>query len=354
MNTKTVILITNTLGNGGAQRVQVQLINQWVRNGIRVIVLQTENREQYNYQIDESVEIKNIRSSSNRLHRYFLEIRQICQILNQNPDATVLAFVIHSIFLVSVCSFFTKNRIVFSERNDPDRWPKSAFRRMLRDWAFHAADHCVFQSEGAKQHFSAKIRNKSSIIPNPINPNLPAINEGAREKVILTACRLEKQKNLPMMIRAFARFSQENPEYTLEIYGRGEDEPQLISLIHDLSMDDKILLKGYSHNIYQEMNRSEIFALSSDFEGVSNSMLEAMAMGLPCVVTDCPPGGAKEVIESGRNGILVPVGDDQAMSEAFKQLSDDSSLAKSLSEEARKIREKYPVEKISEEWIGII
>lgn len=354
MNDKKVILITNTLGNGGAQRVQVELINQWVQNGVHVIVLQTENRDQYNYWVDDRVEILNIHTSNNRLLRYGLELKQICALMNRYPEATVLAFVIHSIFLVSLCSFFTKNRIVLSERNDPDRWPKSALRRYLRDLSFVTADHCVFQSEGARQHFNKRIQHKASIIPNPINPNLPQINKGKREDVVITASRLERQKNLPMMIRAFAQFSKYYPNYTLEVYGRGDDEKELQALIQELSLENKAFLKGYSHNIYAEMNRCSIFALSSNFEGLSNSMLEAMAMGLPCVVTDCPPGGAKEVINNNVNGILVPVGDINAMSDAFCKIANDKTFASKLSSEAAKVREEYPIEEIAKKWLAII
>ena len=354
MNTKTVILITNTLGNGGAQRVQVELINQWVRDGVRVLVLQTEKRDQYNYLVDDRVEIINIVTSNNRLLRYWLELKQIYKLMNQYQKATVVAFVIHSIFLVSICSLFTRNRIIFSERNDPDRWPKSGIRRFLRDLSFNAADHCVFQSEGAKKHFNRKIQSKASIIPNPINPKLPSINYGKRDNVVITASRLEKQKNLPMLIRAFSKFSRSFPNYTLEVYGRGEDANELQLLIQELSMGDKIFLKGYSHDIYAEMNRCSIFALSSDFEGVSNSMLEAMAMGLPCVVTDCPPGGAREIINSGINGILVPVGDVDAMSESFCRIASDKEFANRLSLEAARIRDDYPIEVIAKKWIEII
>lgn len=354
MRKKTIILVTNTLGNGGAQRVQVELINQWIKSGLKVIVIQTENKKQYNYYTNEAIDIININSSKNRIRRYYMEIKQICKIMNMYPDATVLAFVIHSIFLVSICSFFASNKIVFSERNDPQRWPKSRLRRFLRDKAFERADYCVFQSDGAKAHFSERIQNKSVIISNPINPELPPISTEKREKVIITASRLEKQKNIPMLIDAFQKFHVRHTDYTLEIYGRGKDEDKIRSYIQKIGMTDSIMLKGYSNNIYQEMNRCSIFALSSDFEGVSNSMLEALAMGLPAVVTDCPPGGARQIITNGVNGLLVPVGDSDAMSHAFCKFVENPNLTEKIAIEASKIRRRYPIEKVSEEWIEVL
>ena len=113
-------------------------------------------------------------------------------------------------------------------------------------------------------------------------------------------------------------------------------------------------MPGFSDNIYDEMNKSAMFVLSSDYEGISNSMLEALAMGLPSVVTDCPVGGAKMVIENNINGILVPVGDVQSMFEGMKKILDDKGFAKKLSKNAIKIRDKYPVDKIAKMWLDVM
>ena len=97
-----------------------------------------------------------------------------------------------------------------------------------------------------------------------------------------------------------------------------------------------------------------MFVSSSDFEGMSNSMLEAMAIGLPCVCTDCPAGGARAVIEDGKNGLLVPVNDAIALSDAMKRVASDTIFAEKLSKNASNIRKNQSVEKIIDKWMAII
>ena len=97
-----------------------------------------------------------------------------------------------------------------------------------------------------------------------------------------------------------------------------------------------------------------MFVSSSDFEGMSNSMLEAMALGLPCVCTDCPAGGARAVIKDGENGLLTPVGDSHALYLAMKKVAENPELAAKLSKNSVKIREEQSVDKIIKKWMELI
>ena len=97
-----------------------------------------------------------------------------------------------------------------------------------------------------------------------------------------------------------------------------------------------------------------MFVSSSDYEGMSNSMLEAMAMGLPCVCTDCPAGGARAVIKDGENGLLTPVGDSHALYLAMKKIAENPGLANKLSQNSVKIRNKQSVDKIIKKWMELI
>jgi glycosyltransferase involved in cell wall biosynthesis len=93
-----------------------------------------------------------------------------------------------------------------------------------------------------------------------------------------------------------------------------------------------------------------MFVSSSDYEGLSNSMLEAMAIGLPCVCTDCLGGGARELIKDGENGLLVPTKDAKALAEAMCSMVDDKELSKRCSDNASKIREELSAEYIADKW----
>lgn len=354
--TKEIIILTISMGNDGAERVLSELSTEWVKLGNKVTVIQTHpNSYGVKYSLLESIEIININVKSQfKLLRYVREIKAVIKILNKRPNATVISFIVSSIFISAVSSYFIKNKIVVSERNNPRECPNGKIQRMLRDWSFEKADVCVFQTKEALKMFPKRVQKKGVIIPNPINNELPNLYEGERRKVIVAACRLHPQKNLQMLINAFYMLHLEHPDYKLEIYGQGDERCKLIRQIKALDLEETVLLPGFSSDIHMKMRNAAIYVSSSDYEGISNSMLEALAMGVPTVVTDCPVGGARMVIENGINGLLVPVGDKIAFYKAMKRVIEDKSFAMNLSKEAIKIREKYPMEKISVEWEKIL
>ena len=353
METKEIIILTTTLGGNGAERILTELSNEWVRSGNRVIVMQIGvDDNSSSYILDERVERINVRAKrKNRVLWYIKEVQAVIKTLNDHKNATALAFLSQSFYILSIASFFTKNKIVFSERNDPTRWPKKWIHRKARDMAFCKADVCVFQTKEAMSYFPKKARDKGIVIPNPCNPNLPERFIGERRKVIITASRLHNQKNLPMLIKAFYSFHKEFPEYRLEIYGEGEERHNLESLVDSLGLGESVALPGFAKNIHEIMVDCAMYICSSDYEGISNSMLEALGMGVPTISTDCPVGGAREMIQSGMNGLLVPVGDDESLFMAMKRIAEDQSFADMLSENACRIKADYTIQAIANKWL---
>lgn len=353
---KKIIILTICMGNDGAGRVLSELSEEWIKRGCKVTVIQT-GADNYgvSYQLADGIDVINIHASSRiKLFRYIQEVNQVISALKKQPDATVIAFIVASIFISGVASIFVKNRIIVSERNNPLECPPGKLQQKLRNWAFSRADCCVFQTDDAKKMFSPKIQRKGVIIPNPVNGNLPWPYKGKRRKAIVAACRLHPQKNLPMLIQAFRKFHERYPEYLLEIYGQGDEREKLERLVETLGINKYVIMPGFADDIYKKMWDAAMYASSSDYEGISNSMLEALCMGVPAVVTDCPVGGSKMVIQNNINGILVPVGDVEAMTVAMEKIVKDQAFADSLSVEAAKIREKMPLNVIADKWLEII
>lgn len=350
---KEIIIVTISMGNDGAERVLSELSREWVRQGNKVTIIQTgAGNYGVSYELDNKIEIINIRAKSGfKPVRYLQEVHGLIKVLKQRPKATVVSFIVSSIFLCGVASLFVNNRIVVSERNNPKECPAGKLQQKLRDWAFTRADVCVFQTEYAKQMFSKKIQKRGIIIPNPINGNLPDHHVGERRKSIVAACRLHPQKNLPMLLKAFAIVHKDYPEYMLEIYGQGTEKEYLLKLAENLGIKESLYMPGFVDNILEKVNSSTMYVSSSDYEGISNSMLEAVGMGVPSVVTDCPVGGARLIIENEINGILVPVGDSLKMAEGIKKILSDKKLAEKISDNGYQIRERLPLEKIANEWI---
>ena len=174
---------------------------------------------------------------------------------------------------------------------------------------------------------------------------------GIRCPVIVTDSRLNKQKNLGMLIEAFSKICSSHPEYTVEIFGRGEEEENLKRKAEEFSVADKVIFKGFSSNIYEDIRDCAIYVCSSDYEGISNALLEALGMGLPTISTDCPVGGSRLLIENDVNGILIDVGDVDSLSKQIDRLICNPDLAEKLSENAVRVRDKYATEKIAQMWI---
>ena len=136
--------------------------------------------------------------------------------------------------------------------------------------------------------------------------------------------RLAPQKNHAMLIRSFAAFHKTHPDYTLSIYGEGELREMLAGMIRDAGLSDCVFLEGNDPAVLTKIRDAEMFVLSSDFEGMSNALLESMAMGIACISPACE--GSADVIRDGENGLLVPVGDEDALLYAMCRFADDPAL----------------------------
>ena len=189
------------------------------------------------------------------------------------------------------------------------------------------------------------------ILPNPLNPLFVKNKyEGVREPLIVAVGRTDENKNHAMLIHAFARIASEYPNVNLCIYGDGNCKEQLEQLVKEKELTDRISLPGTVTNVAEHIYKAQIFALTSNTEGKPNSLMEAMALGLPVVSTDCPCGGPSTLIEDGVNGLLVPVGDAYALADAFRKILSDPQYAQKLGDNAYKIVEELNPDKVNGEW----
>lgn len=349
-----ITFIAASLGDGGAERVVSELANQMTRLGheVAVIVVGSGNRT---YTIDERIRVIDCAQKCKvpglgfllRVGRIRRAVRQLQTQVCISFNATV------NIYAALACGH-EKCRLVLSERNDPRYYPTGKAQRLLRRLTYGMADRYVFQTPEAMAWFPQKIRSRGTVIFNPVNPALPQPFEGKRTKRIVTAVRLEPQKNLTMAIDAFERLHRQFPEYVFEIYGKGSLRDALSDYIAGKGLSDSVRLMGNSTRLYTDILDAQMFVLSSDFEGMSNSMLEAMALGIPTVSTDYPSGGARAVIRSGENGLLIPVGDATGLYEAMKRLIEEPELAQKLSKNGLALRQSLSVDAITGQWLDFI
>lgn len=343
---KIVFIIPNMTG-GGTERVISLLSSEYVKRGYRVAIMQFAGYE-HAYELDERVEDFSIaeQSGGNPLI-WGRRIRDMRRYFRENPDCHIFAFAVMGAVFSAIATIGMKRPFLVAERNSPE----SCNTKRLRNWAYRRADVITFQTADGIGYFPEAIAKKAVIIPNPIDAGLPARYEGERAKKIVTVGRLHSQKNQALLLEAFSDFQKQRGDYTLHIYGQGELEEKLKAYAAELGIDRSVVWHGFSKQVKEEIADSRMFVLSSDFEGISNSMLEALAMGIPTISTDCPIGGARIYMEDGVSGLLTPVGDRRALTEAMLKVAQDDALAERLSVGGAKVREKYSPDSIAERFL---
>ena len=291
--------------------------------------------------------------------RNYDKVQWLKKYFSNYSQNTIIAFLNDSIFL-SLLSAGKSEKVIISERNDPRQSLSGKTNLAFFKTMYPKTDEMVFQSPDAMQWYRENTSVKGRVIFNPIKPDLPERFIGERKKKIVNFCRISAQKNLHLLVNAFELFTKYYPDYELYIYGDavGNGAEGYIDSVNKeidrLNCKDSVHILPAQKSIHSLIRDYAMFVSSSDFEGMSNSMLEAMAIGLPTVCTDCPAGGARAVIKDHENGILVPVNDVDALANAMKEVAGDAEFAERLSVNGTKLRDELAVDKIVDQWMEII
>jgi glycosyltransferase involved in cell wall biosynthesis len=213
------------------------------------------------------------------------------------------------------------------------------------------ADAIIMQTRASLACLDRSARIRARVIPNPI---LLADVSPRRGDLVLTAVgRLTYQKGFDLLIRAFALIAPLHPEWSLSIWGEGEEARQLLSIIDQMQLNGRVKLRGASRTPEEWIESSSAFVLSSRYEGFGNVLAEAMAGGLPVVSYDCD-FGPREIIQNGVNGLLVPVEDIAALASALDRIMGNSALRSRLGNAARIVAERYDPDAIVGQWEEVI
>lgn len=343
---KIVFVIPNMTG-GGTERVISLLANEYIGRGIEVAIMMFAGDESA-YLLDARVELLCVSEQSHgkpqvqmkrlyNMHQYFRKNRG-CYVFSFSVMGTIFS-------AIAICGCHC--HMFVSERNDP----RKGRQGLLRDLAYNRAVKIAVQTKQCISYFPKFLQKKIVIISNPVDTSLPKAITGKRKKTVVFVGRLHKQKNPNLLISAFSDFLKEFPDYKLHIYGKGELEEELKIKVKQLGIENDVIWHGFCQDVRMQIMDAGMYILPSDFEGISNSMLEAMAMGVPVIATDCPIGGAAAYINDGINGILIPVGDRQQLVNSMKRLAANPEFASFISSNAVKIRDQYPIQKIADKMM---
>ena len=319
-----ICFVTSTLTSGGSERVMSLLANQLAKRGHKVEIVNL-NQHIVFYPIDEHIKLSFAEDEiGGSILKKILWLRKHVKV--EKPDV-VVPFM-EAVYCVTLLALIgLKVPVISSERIDPRYSPH--LRNILRRIFLPLTTHLVVQTEDIKAFYPKFIQKKSSIIYNPISETVFHLQEEPKQDVIINVGKLDEQKNQQLLIRAFARIADEFPEWKLVIYGEGPERRALEKLIASLNENDsylntkvteelmvngeglmvngdwlmvngerlmvnddrlkissRILLPGRSEKVIEEMNRAKVFAFSSDYEGMSNAIMEAVCVGLPIVTTN--------------------------------------------------------------------
>lgn len=348
-----IAIIAPGLSNGGGERVAATLSNLLAARGYEVLFIAAYSSVR-EYPLDRRIRFEAVQSE--RISGMFRLCERSLSILQMVRDFRA-EVVLSLITFELVPLMFSGIPVIPSLRMDPGLSRVHKLRAMIQSFVFRRALAVVFMTEQARDYYRPAIRCKGVVIGNPLPPNLPDWDAANHRRVIMTACRLVPLKNVPMQIDAFARFHQLHPDYTLEIYGKADSPAYLDELIRyrdSCGLADSVAFMGHSTSIHEVMKSCAAFLMTSNYEGLSNAMLEAMAIGVPTISTDSPPGGARAYIIDGVNGALVPVGDADALSRAMCRVAESPDLMRAWSLNARTVRGILGADAICDQWEALI
>lgn len=346
-----IIVSIATLGTGGAERVLSVLSTSLANNFDAVLYVLWEGGEPF-YPIDARVKIVSLPELSGKKgrNRQMTTFRHL--IKHEKPNL-VLSFLTPYNMLVLISTIGMKQKVVVAERTDPKRLLAGGKLGLwLRDRLYHMANGILTQTEYAKSYYDEKFLSKTAVIYNPVMMNDSQVGVALRtekEHLFVTAGRLEPVKDQTTMIEAFAAFHKSHPDYRLVIYGEGPMRGALQDQINGLGLQDAVVQAGRTNDLWNKIASAEAFLLTSEYEGMSNALIEAMCLGLPVISTKV--AGATDLIQDGENGFLIDVKDGEALADRMAHLADRPQLREQMGYNASKVYEQVRQDKICKQWI---
>lgn len=350
-----IAMLIGALTKGGTERVATNLADYFVSQGYRVTMV-TQYRKENEYPLNPQVvrvisDITDDETTKNRIVNFKRRFNKLRNIWKKEKPDVILSFIGKNNMMALLTSRFLGIPVAVSVRGDPYQEYYNSWMRFMARHLFSVADGVILQTRRCFEFFPEKVQGKAVILRNPVSTEFFRERyEGERDKTIVAVGRVDENKNHEMLIMAFAGIARKFPDYKLIIYGEGDCRRRLIHLVQELSLEHQIFLPGSIDHVADAIYKASVFVLSSNTEGVPNTLIEAMIMGTAVISTDCPCGGPADLIKHQVNGILTPVGDVEMLQENLQNLLIDLQTMMDFGEKAKETADIFSPEKVYGQW----
>lgn len=348
-----ISFVIGSLGSGGAERVVATLGNELCKK--HKVSIFTMSRSDVFYKLDDSISLVHVGKKNSIKGISFLKnILALRREINYQKTDVLISFTFGISLYAIIASLFKKFKLIVSERNDPNNEVKNLFMKKIRKLLYVKVDGFVFQTEQAQSLFSEKIKKRSCIIYNPINPMISPNESLKNDSIIYTVGRFHEQKNIPFLIESFNEIIKKYPKYKLLIFGDGILKPKIENIIKKFDLEEHIFLLGNDPLWYKKIAKNSIFVMASLYEGMPNSLIESMALEMICISSNCPIGGPQELIKNYFNGILYPVNDKESLIDAITYCIDNPLKSIEMAKNAFNDSKKHDILLIAKQWMNFI
>lgn len=337
------LFISRTLAGGGAERFISLLASCLAKRGDQVNLLLYERLDN-EYTIDNKVTIRLMRKRKMSIIDKIGRIKEMSDLLKIiNPDV-IIPFVDTVVICSYLANMLTKKTFIFTVRVSPWHEDGTAFAKLARKLIAKNSSAIMIQNMEQSLFFPRAYRNKIFAVPNPVD-ELFLMSKGREyhneiTKIIMIG-RIEYQKNYKIMIDAIKEIYDSGRKVTVNIFGNGSLEGKLIKYIEDMAMSNIVFYRGRTNNVEEELRKSDLFLMTSDYEGMPNSLMEAMATGIPVVSSDCMTG-PKTLIKDGETGFLFNTGNISSLIQKLVYVIDNPNVTNKVGMNGRKfIKERY-------------
>ncbi len=357
-----IAFLIPTLGSGGAEKVITLMSNYWVEKGHKVTLFTMDSC--FNkpfFPLNENVNhepLDLLNQSTGTIKKSLLPILKFRQkIISLNPDV-LIAHLDIAIFISLVATRFLNQKVIIYEGTNPYLSKTNRFVKAANVFLSRFSNRIILQTHHIASTYPKNLQKLISVIYNPVQESDVALQvtnypQNLLNKKIISIGRLVPPKGYDTLLNAFSLFLKRYPDWSLIILGEGDERSKLEKLCKELEIADKVDLKGRVTNPSFVAKDCSIYVLSSKYEGLPNALCEAMVLGLPVVSTRCK-FGPEEIVQHEKNGLLVPVGHAESMSEALQRLAGDVNLCKKIGNEAKAIIHLCGINSVMNQWESVI